>query len=97
MSGFLARETIKFDGEGVEVTSFSESAGFIRIGIAQKDKPSDGNLVLEFSDKPLLLRSMVITDASGQTTSVSLNNANFGKKIDEKLFDFRDSRTKGKF
>lgn len=95
--GFLAQEKISFSGsdsKGVGVISFSENAGFIRIGVAQRDKPSEGNLVLEFSDNPLLIRSMVVTDASGQVTNVALNNAQFGTELDKKLFDFRDPRKK---
>ena len=91
--GFLAEEKISFSS-GVGVTYFSENAGIIRIGIAQKEHLSDGNLLLEFSDKPLIIRSMVVTDASGQITNVSLNNAKFGGKLDPKLFDFRDPRKK---
>lgn len=96
--GFLAKDKISFSSskkdEGVGITSFEEAAGYIRIGVAQRDKPSEGKMVLEFSDKPLTLRSMVITDASGQTTNVALSNAKFGQPIDKKLFDFRDPRKK---
>ena len=52
----------------------------------------DGQLMLEFSDKPLLIRNMVVTDATQQQTTVSLNNARFGVPLDEELFDFRDPR-----
>lgn len=89
--GFLAQEKIRFDNN-VGIISFSEAAGTIRIGVAQRSKPSDGQLVLELSDKPLLIRNMVVTDTNGQVTTVSLNNANFGAKIDKNLFDFRDPR-----
>lgn len=89
--GFLAQEKIHFDNS-VGITSFEEKAGSIRIGITQRDKPNDGQLILEFSDKPLLIRNMVVTDVNGQVTTVSLNNASFGAKIDEKLFEFRDPR-----
>lgn len=91
--GFLAQEKISFSGD-VSITSFSEEAGFIRIGVAQREKPTEGNLLLEFSDNPLLIRSMLVTDASGQVTNVALNNAKFGENIDKKLFDFRDPRKK---
>ncbi len=89
--GFLAQDKIRFDNN-VGIISFSEAAGTIRIGVAQRSKPSDGQLVLELSDKPLLIRNMVVTDTNGQVTTVSLNNANFGAKIDKNLFDFRDPR-----
>lgn len=89
--GFLAKNKISFS-DSVGIISFEEKTGSIRIGIAQKERPTDGQLILEFVDKPLLIRNMVVTDTSGQVTTVSLNNANFGVKIDEKLFEFRDPR-----
>jgi outer membrane lipoprotein-sorting protein len=89
--GFLAQDKIRFDNS-VGIFSFSENAGTVRIGVAQRAHPDDGRLVLEFSDKPLLIRNMVVTDASGQVTTVSLNNARYGEKIDKSLFDFRDPR-----
>jgi len=89
--GFLAQKKIRF-ADDVGVISFSENAGTIRIGVAQRKKPEEGQLVLELSDKPLLIRNMVVTDAGGQITTVSLNNARFGTPIDKTLFDFRDPR-----
>ncbi len=60
--------------------------------MAQRDKPDDGELTLEFSDHPLLLRNMVVRDATNQVTTVSLNHARFGVKLDPELFIFRDPR-----
>jgi len=89
--GFLAQNPIRFAGT-VGITEFSQGAGVIRISLAQLDKPGDGELTLEFSDHPLLIRNMVIRDATQQVTTVSLNNARFGVKLDPQLFDFRDPR-----
>ena len=89
--GFLAQDKVTFDKK-VGVVSFSMNAGVIRVTLAQREKPDDGQLLLEFSDKPLLLRNMVIRDATNQVTNVSLNNARFGIKIDSELFVFRDPR-----
>ena len=98
--GFLAQEKIKFNDNNsknaVGITSFSEDAGMVKIGVAQREKPSDGNIVLEFSDSPLALRKMLVTDASGQVTDVALSNAKFGDEIDKKLFEFEDPRDKRK-
>jgi outer membrane lipoprotein-sorting protein len=90
---FLARPHITFDGD-VGITYFSNEASAIRIQVAQRKKPSEGKLQLEFSDKPLTLRSMVVTDATGQVTSVALTDAKFGAKIDPALFVFKDPRKK---
>ena len=87
--GFLAQDKIRFDGM-VGVTDLSVENGAIRITLAQHDKPDDGQLMLEFSDHPLLLRNMVIRDATHQVTTVSLNNARFGLKMDPELFVFRE-------
>ncbi len=90
---FLAQDKISFGGK-VGITKFSNEASVIRIEVAQKDKPTEGKLMLEFSDKPLMLRNMVVTDATGQTTTVALQNAKFGAEIDSKLFVFIDPRKK---
>lgn len=90
---FLAQDKITFGGK-VGITKFSNEASVIRIEVAQKDKPTEGKLMLEFSDKPLMLRNMVVTDATGQTTTVALQNAKFGADIDPDLFVFKDPRKK---
>ncbi len=89
--GFLAQERVTFD-KTVGITELQEEAGVIRVSLAQKERPTDGGLMLELSDKPLLIRNMVVTDATNQITSVSLNNAKFGTALDKNLFDFRDPR-----
>jgi outer membrane lipoprotein-sorting protein len=89
--GFLAQDPIRFDNK-VGIFSLETIPGVIRIGVAPRDKPSEGQLVLELSDKPLQLRNFIVTDASGQVTTVALNNAKFGMPLDKKLFDFRDPR-----
>ena len=87
--GFLAQEHIRFD-KMVGIVELSVQTGAIRITLAQREKPDDGELMLEFSDSPLLLRNMVIRDATKQVTTVSLNNARFGLKMDSELFVFHE-------
>jgi len=89
--GFLAQDKISFDGK-VGITSFEEKESVIRIGLAQHDKPDEGALMIEFSDRPLLIRNMIVTDSNKQITTVSLSNAQFGVKLDKKLFVFIDPR-----
>lgn len=89
--GFMAQPTISFD-KTVGIREVQETPGVIRITLAQLSKPSDGQLMLEFSDKPLAIRNMVITDSTNQVTSVALNNARFGEELDKELFIFRDPR-----
>lgn len=90
---FLAQKKIDFIGK-VGIKEFEEKNGAIRITLAQRAKPDEGQLMLEFSDKPLLIRNMVVTDATKQITTVSLNNARFGVTLDKELFVFNDPREK---
>jgi outer membrane lipoprotein-sorting protein len=93
--GFMAQEVIRFDGL-VGVTDITEQPGVIRINLAQRNKPDEGQLMLEFSDQPLQLRNMVIRDSARQVTTVALNNARFGLKMDPELFIFREPGKKHK-
>lgn len=88
---FLAEPVIRFNGN-VGITAVEETHNVIRVTLAQRDKPSEGSLMLELSDRPLLIRNMVVTDATNQVTTVSLNDAKFGTRLDKKLFIFRDPR-----
>lgn len=91
--GFLAQEKIRFSGS-VGITTIENQNKVIRIQLAQKEKPSEGQLLLEFSDSPLQIRSMVVTDATQQKTTVSLQKARYGLPIDKELFVFKDPRRK---
>lgn len=94
--GFLSQKRISFADKAVKVTHFEQEAGIIRVTLVQSDKPDDGALTLEFSDRPVQLYNMRVTDATGQTTSVALNNARFGVTLDNKVFEFKDPRIGGK-
>ena len=87
--GFLARSEVKFD-DTVNITSVSKDDDVLRISLIQTKKPKDGSLTLEFSDKPLSLRNMIVKDSAGETTTVSLNNAKFNIALAEDLFIFHD-------
>jgi len=89
--GFLAEDKIRF-ADGVGILDFEERAEAIRITVAQRGKPDEGRLTLEFSDSPLLIRNMAVRDATGQTTTVALNHARFGQALDNELFVFKDPR-----
>jgi outer membrane lipoprotein-sorting protein len=91
--GFLAQKDIRFD-RNVGIMDVKRENGVIRIKLAQKEKTDEGTLTLEFSDKPIAIRNMIITDATQQVTTVSLNHATYGSALDAKLFEFDDPREK---
>jgi outer membrane lipoprotein-sorting protein len=91
--GFLAQKDIRFDKK-VGLMNVEEQNDVIRIMLAQRDKPDDGTLTLEFSDRPIAIKNMVITDATKQVTTVSLNHAQYGGALDKALFEFSDPGAK---
>ncbi|MEE9427532.1 MAG: outer membrane lipoprotein carrier protein LolA [Paracoccaceae bacterium] len=51
------------------------------------EHPEYGTIELVFTDKPLALRQWIVTDGSGQRTTVILGEFNLGGRLDNKLFD----------
>lgn len=92
--GFLAKDKVKFD-DSVSIVHLERGRKSVRIGIVQADKPNDGRMSLEFTDAPLLLRNIIITDSGDQSTIVSLADARFNTKLDQSLFVFRDPNPSG--
>lgn len=89
LAGFLARPVIAFSGD-VTVDSLTSEAGTVRITFHQTEKTDEGNLTLEFSDKPLTIRSFIVKDSAGQITQVAFQDTHFGRPIDQELFVFHD-------
>lgn len=92
LASFLARKDITLDSDSTRLTSFQKADGLITASLVQRTKPSEGSLTLEFSDNPLLIKSMVVVDATGNATRVTLADAQFGQPLSDKLFVFEDPR-----
>lgn len=92
MAGFLAQQTIKLDSDSTRLTKFEAKDGVIRATLVQKKKPTEGSLTLELSDNPVQLKQMTVVDATGNSTTIQLQNAQFGPVLDDKLFVFEDPR-----
>jgi outer membrane lipoprotein-sorting protein len=89
---FLSKAKISFADKAIKVSRFEQESGLLRVTVVQAEKPKDGALLLEFSDHPIRLYNMQITDATGQTTSVSLSNARFDMQLEDSVFAFKDPR-----
>lgn len=92
LANFLTKKEIKLESKSTKLVEFTQNAGMIRATVVQKKKPAEGSLTLEFSEKPLEIKRMVVVDATGNETRVQLQNAQFGPVIDDKLFIFEDPR-----
>lgn len=92
LANFLTKKLIKLDSESTRVTKYSHTNGVISVTLVQTKKPADGNLTINFNDKPLSIKDMVAVDATGNATTVKLADAQFGPVLDDKLFVFEDPR-----
>lgn len=88
-AGLLARDPIRFD-DSVAIEEVEDHAGVMRVTMRQAKEADEGKLTLEFADTPFQLRTLMLTDGTGQVTTISLNNARFGEKLDSELFTLRD-------
>lgn len=78
----------------VTVKSIRREPGALRISVYDTSKPKQGLLTLVFSDQPLVLRQWQITDAEGQTTTVSLDHVETNMPLAQGLFVYRDEAPK---
>lgn len=92
LAGFLAKETLKLNTTATELVNFEVSPGAIRATIRQREKPENGTLTIEFTDKPLVMKQLIIADAAGNETRIALSGAVYGQKLDGSLFVFKDPR-----
>lgn len=92
LASFLAKREMKLDSDSTQLTKFEVVEGKVRATIMQRKKPTEGSLTLEFNDKPLELKNIIAIDATGNETRVSLDKAQFGPILDDKLFIFVDPR-----
>ena len=68
------------------VKQFEEKSGVISLIIKSSNNNEAGELVLEFSKKPLHLKKWIIKDAFDEITTVLIQNAKYNKKLSHLLF-----------
>jgi len=92
MAGVLVRPEVKLDEGDLEVTSVKHQAGTDSITVTKRDNANQGRITLVFTEKPFQLRQWQVVDQQGQTTIVTLYDAQSGLPLDEALFTFKDPR-----
>ena len=67
-------------------TSSNVQNGIVRVMLAKETGEAAGELTLEFTEKPFVLRKWTIRDAADVTTTVMLQNMRFGHQYENKMF-----------
>lgn len=89
---FLLRDNIRLGGD-VTITQFSRDPGVLHITMVETKKPDQGRVTMTLSDRPLELRQWTVVDAQGKTVAVTLDNPQYGVKLDPNLFYWTDPRS----
>ena len=88
LADFILRKKIKLSDD-VTVTKVEKANNALKVTLVQTKDPGMGGLTFTFAEKPFVLVSWTVLDASGQTTTVALSDVQTGLELDPDLFYFR--------
>ena len=91
IDGVLEGRKVRLSGE-VNVVRVEHNMGVIRLHVVQTEEPETGRVVLTLQDPPMRLSHWTVIDGHGIKTRVSLLDAQYDLRLDEKLFEFDGSK-----
>ncbi len=91
---FLLDEQVRLSGD-LEVRAVQRRAGELAVEVVRTKDPDQGRVVLVFAEQPLELRRWAVTDPQGLTTTVLIEEPEYGVALDPALFRFRDPQIFG--
>ncbi len=89
--GVLVKANIDLT-QDVDIMGIEDSAGIIRLTVADKKDPGKGTLTMVFTKSPFELRQWQVVDAQGQVTTVTLSDTRQNVAVDPKAFTYKDPR-----
>jgi outer membrane lipoprotein-sorting protein len=91
---FLLDEKVQLSGE-LEVRRVQRRAGEVALEVVRAKEPDQGRVVMVFSEQPIELRRWAVTDPQGLTTTLLIEEPEYGVPLDPALFRFRDPQIFG--
>ena len=81
----LLDKKINFNNNKI-ILDLKKSLGIISLKVQLAENVKAGELILEFSDNPFILKKWIIKDIIGDETTVLIQNTKFGYKLPFELF-----------
>lgn len=81
----LLQEKVRLRGNDFS-TRQQRADGVVRVILEKPDGEAAGMVILEFAEKPFALKRWTVRDATGITTTITLQNPERGLPLDAKLF-----------
>jgi len=91
---FLLDEKVQLSGE-LEVRRVQRRAGEVALEVVRAKEPDQGRVVMVFAEQPIELRRWAVTDPQGLTTTLLIEEPEYGVPLDPALFRFRDPQIFG--
>lgn len=85
---------IKIDNQNLKVADYYKDAGSTTITLEYAKSKDVGPITLVFNNHPFELRQWKIIDPQSVEITLSLYNATTGQNLDDKLFEFKKSKTR---
>lgn len=92
IASLLAQQTINFSTDDIVVLRADSKDNVTMISAAQADAQDEGVVTFEFEEQPFKLRNIILKDAKGEETNISLSNAHYNVTLDPALFEMEDPR-----
>ncbi len=89
LADFLLRKSARLSGD-VTVQNVRERDGLLSITMVQTADPAAGQLTINFSQNPMMLKSWAILDPQGLSTEVTLTDMRLGVAIPPQYFVYKD-------
>lgn len=95
LADFLLRKNPRLEGD-LTVKNIRETNGMVSMTVAQTADPSAGQLTINFTQNPFMLKSWSVIDAQGLHTDITLEGLELGTPLPPALFVYKDptGRTK---
>jgi len=89
-AALLVKKDLHLNTDGAVVTGVVHKPGLVEISAVKEKDPRQGKITLIFTEAPYQLKQWLVTDAQGQTTTVSLYDPKTDVKFDPNIFRDRD-------
>lgn len=91
LAELLAQDRLDFSDKKLKILRADAQDNVAVISVTQRTAPDEGELTFEFEQRPLKLRNIILKDAQGEETNISLSDAEYNIKLDPALFELENS------
>ena len=81
----LLENKINYKNENLKL-DITTASGIVSLKIIIANNPKAGELVLEFSDNPFILKKWIVKNVLGEETTVLIQNAVYNQNLSSKIF-----------